>query len=86
MSLRIELIEPEPGHFTVIVGDKFADHLGRDEALAVVAGALFCNTTAPPFLKTYREWAWWDQQYRQPRGQPFKPEALLSWRGAGVPK
>ena len=84
MSLRIELLEPEPGHFTVVVGDRFADHLMRDEALAVVAGALFCNTHEPPFLKTYEQWARWDQRYRQPEGQPFKPHAIITWRGAGV--
>lgn len=81
MPLHIELIEPEPGHFTLIVGDKFADHLSRDEALAVVAGALFCNTSAPPFLKTYAEWAWWDTRYNQPNQQPFQPAALLAWNG-----
>lgn len=81
-GLRIELLEPEPGTFTVIVGDLFADNLGRDEALAVVAGALFCNTKAPPFLKTYREWSFWDERYRQPDRKPFKPAALLAWNGS----
>lgn len=82
MKLHVELFEPQPGHFTVIVGDKFADHLCRDEALAVVAGALYCNTSAPPFLKTYAEWARWDQRFRQPDRQPFKPAALLTYQGA----
>jgi hypothetical protein len=82
VSLHVELLEPEPGHFTVIVGGKFADHLCRDEALAVVAGALYCGTSAPPFLKSYSEWARWDQRYRQPAGQPFKPAALLTYQGA----
>ncbi len=81
-GLRIELLEPEPGHFTVIVGQRFADHLFRDEALAVVAGALFCNTREPPFLKTYDEWARWDERYRQPDRRPFRPAALLSWNGS----
>lgn len=81
-GLHVEILEPEPGNFTVIVGDLFADHLCRDEALGVVAGALFCNTKPPPYLKTYSEWSLWDQRYRQHDQKPFLPAALLNWNGS----
>lgn len=80
-KIRIELIEVEPNYFTVIVGDRFADQLCRDEALGVIAGALFCKTKEPPFLKTYAQWSAWDQRYRH-NGQQFQPAALLAWNGA----
>lgn len=83
MTLRLELFETDPGYFTVILGDKFADHLGRDEALAVVAGALFCNMQAPPFLHTYEQWSAWRQHYGTPGRQPFKPAGLLTYRQQG---
>ncbi len=79
VPLRIELIETEPGHFTVIAGDRFADHLMRDEALGVIAAALFSGGGAAPYLKTYEQWSAWDAKYRSP--QP-KPAALLTWNNA----
>ena len=80
MSLHIEMFETAPGQFTVILGDLFADRLGRDEALAVVAGALFCGTAAPPFVRTYECWSAWQERYCDRK--PFRPAALLSWNRA----
>lgn len=81
MPLHIELIEPEPGHFTVIVGGRFADHLCRDEALGVVAAALYAGATGLPYLRTYEEWEYWDRKYRR-SGEAFAPAALLTWHGS----
>lgn len=77
--LHIELLEPEPGWFTVIVGDRFADKLGRDEALGVVAAALFAGTRGLPYVRTYEQWADWDLRFRCNEFKP--PIALLSWNG-----
>lgn len=84
MPLHIELIEPEQGHFTVIVGGRFADHLCRDEALGIVAAALFGGQQGPlPYLRTYEQWDYWDREYRR-KGAAFVPAALLTWRGKEV--
>lgn len=76
---HIELFEPEPGHFTVICGGKFADRLCRDEALGVIAAALFCGAIRPPYLHTYAEWDRWDRHYGSQTRQPIT--ALLAWSG-----
>ena len=78
-SLHIELIESEPGNFTVIVGGLFADMLCRDEALGVIAAALFVGQTRLPYLKSYVEWDFWNRKYRA--GNHQAPAALLSWNG-----
>lgn len=78
-SLHIELIESEPGNFTVIVGGLFADMLCRDEALGAIAAALFAGQTRLPYLKTYAEWDVWNRKYRADNHQT--PAALLSWNG-----
>lgn len=81
MTTHLELFETEQGHFTVIVGGVFADHLGRDEALGVVASVLFAGTKGVPYLKTYEQWSWWQERYRHRDTPPFRPAALLSWNG-----
>ena len=82
MAMSIELIQTEPGLFTVIAGDRFADHLARDEALGVVAALLFGGAHCPPYLKSYAEWHRWQQRYSLDK--PAAPVALLSWRGASA--
>ena len=79
-GLRLELIESESGFFSVIVGDRFADMLCRDEALGVIAAALFGGHGQMPYLKTYEMWTWWDRKYRSATRR--EPVALLSWYGA----
>lgn len=78
MPLHIELIEVERGGFTVLAGDRFADRLGRDEALAVIAALLFSGIT-PPYLYTYVQWDAWHRRYCSDSVQPIT--ALLSWNG-----
>lgn len=70
---RIELIQTEPGYFTVIVDDKFAHMCSRDEALGVVAAVLFGGTPAP-FLKSYAQWDGWQILYDE---DPVEPVALI---------
>lgn len=78
--LRLELLETEPGSFTVICDGQFADRLCRDEAMGVLAGALFCNTQRPPFLKTYAQWDAWNRRYALPTDNHRAPVALLTMR------
>lgn len=47
-------IEEIDGLFLVRSGDKFADHLTKDEALGVVASALF-SPHGPMFVRTYEQ-------------------------------
>ena len=77
MALHVELIETESGFFSVIVGDRFADMLARDEALGVIAAALFGGRGQLPYLKDYVTWDWWDRKYRSATRR--EPVALLSW-------
>lgn len=49
--LRIEMYQIGEGGFTVIVGDLIAHELARDEALGVIAWALFGPEKAHPFLR-----------------------------------
>lgn len=81
MALHIELIETGPKYFTVICGERFADHLACDEALGVVAAALFGGQQHLPFLKTYVEWDQWDRLYRADGRRPVA--ALLAWNRWG---
>lgn len=57
----IELVEGEHG-WTVIVGGNFADGLGPDEALWVVA-TLLAGGDRPRWLKSYAAWHAWREQY-----------------------
>ena len=52
--MNLELFETTPGFFTVIVNGKFADMCTRDEALGVVASALFSKR--PIFVRSYESW------------------------------
>lgn len=47
-------IEEVDGLFLVRSGDKFADHLTKDEVLGVVASALF-SPSGPIFVRTYEQ-------------------------------
>lgn len=78
MPLHIELIEVEHGGYTVLAGERFADHLCRDEALGVIAGLLFSGIT-PPYLRTYEQWAAWQRRHTRAGLQPIT--ALLTWNG-----
>lgn len=53
---RIVIERREANDFFVRVDDSFADHLGIDEAIGVVASALF-SAGRPLFVRTYAEWA-----------------------------
>lgn len=77
MSMRIEINEDEEGgYFTVVVNGQFADMLGRDEALGVVAHALFSNVMRAPYLQSYAGWDAWNRRYRVDESKP--PIALLA--------
>ena len=52
--MKIELIKTS-GTWFVAVDDKIADELSNDEALAVVAQALFSGAS-PRYVKTKSEW------------------------------
>jgi hypothetical protein len=74
--VKLELLEPQPGRYTVIVdGYGFADQLCRDEALGVVAACLF--GAKPPYLHTYEQWVAWERKYRHPDEPYPQPAALL---------
>lgn len=76
---RIELIDTGKG-WTVIVGGMFADHLCDDEALGVVAAAIYSNRPRLPYVRTYAEWVDWELRFRG--GDPVvPPAALLTWNG-----
>lgn len=47
-------IDPESGH-TVIVDDRIADRLTKDEALGVVASVLFGGAQQPMFVRTVEQ-------------------------------
>ncbi len=79
MQRRIELIETRPGDWTVIAGERFADRLCDDEALGVVAAAIYGHRQRLPYVKDYAEWVWWQQRYMKETFTP--PVALLSWNG-----
>ena len=55
--MRMEIIETEHNVFSVRVNDMVADRLTKDEALGVVASALFSDQ--PIFEKPYKEWVEW---------------------------
>jgi hypothetical protein len=78
--LKIELFQTaEPG-FTVIVGDRFADGLCPDEALGVVASALFGSGAPHPYLKTYEQWHAYGVRYREWKA----PVALIEHMPCGA--
>lgn len=51
--IRIEIIEIEDYGFTICMGDQIALWCGRDEALGVVAAALFSSPEKIPYLRSY---------------------------------
>ena len=61
------------GGWTVIVDDLFAEGLGKDEALGVVASALF--SCKPIFVCSYEEWVqqtrWWNRFENTPSKAPL---------------
>ena len=64
--MKIEMRSEGPkGTWTVVVDDLFADHLAPDEALGVVAAALFSGSPKKhPFLRSYESWLWFEKRYR----------------------
>jgi len=50
--MKIELFQTLRGFYTVIVDDQFADMLTKDEALGVIASALF-GSGKPIFVRSY---------------------------------
>ena len=82
--MHIEVLKVD-GSFTVIVDGKFADHLCPDEALGVVAAAIFSGFTRIPYVKSYEEWDRWERKYRC-KVEPLPPIAgLLTWNGRPAP-
>jgi hypothetical protein len=77
--MNLELIETERGYFTVIIGARFADMLGRDEALGVIAAFLFNPEKMPPYLMTYERWVKQAQAWRS-SSRWEEPVALLEMR------
>lgn len=62
---HLEMFFTEEGYLTVIVDGRFADHLCLDEALGVVASALFSGRKELPYLKTYEQWDAADKHFRR---------------------
>ena len=77
---QLEMFFTEEGHLTVIVDGRFADHLCVDEALGVVASALFSGRKELPYLKTYEQWDAQDKFFRRREPQP-KIAGFLSHGG-----
>lgn len=70
--LKLELIETADNCYTVIVGDVFADGLCIDEALGVVASALF-RPDRILYVKTYEQ----QQRWRDSVGLGVEPVAAI---------
>lgn len=80
--MHLELIQTERGYFTVIVDGQFADRLCPDEALGVVAAAIYRGCTRLPYVQSYEQWDRFDQRYRH-KDDPRPPTAgLLTWNGS----
>lgn len=73
--MKIEILQTGDNDYTVIVDDKFADRLCVDEALGVVASALFTNKV-PLFIKTYEAWHYLQKRY----GRIEEPIGLLEFK------
>lgn len=58
----IEITPSVGGGFTAIVDGKFAEGLTPDEALGVVASALF--GPYPIYVRTYEEWYRWREKWQ----------------------
>ena len=73
--MKIEIERRDANDYYVRVDDWFADRLGVDEALGVVASALFRTTGRPLFVRSYEEWAadpW--RRLDQPNIRGFLPK------------
>ena len=78
--MKIELVERRPGCFFVRIGDLFSDELGADEALGVIASALFNREAKPPYIGSYEDWFYWNKRYCPSNIQ--EPVALLENKSA----
>lgn len=79
MKDRIEIIPTDSNQFTVIVGGVFADRLTVDEALGVVASALFRPEKPPLYARSYEQWMRFNSKYNI--NPPVNPIALLTCFG-----
>lgn len=79
---RIELIEVAPHNWTVIVDGQFADRLCDDEALGVVAAAIYGHRDRLLYVRDYAAWVWWQRRYMSESFSP--PVGLISWSGRPV--
>ena len=70
----------DPQNLTVIVDGRFVDHLCLDEALGVVASALFSGRDDLPYVKTYAAWDAWDKHFRR-GGTPVQIAGFLTCGG-----
>lgn len=57
--MKITLERTESTGWLVVCGDRFASHLGADEALGIFAAALF-GSGRLPYLRTYEETRFFD--------------------------
>lgn len=76
MPHSIEIIKAEHG-WTVIAGDRFANSLGPDEALWVIATLLRGGDEVPRYMKNYEEEMAWRSRYCKTNDPPVPPVALL---------
>jgi hypothetical protein len=74
--MKIELIVTDEGIFVSVDGE-FADQLGHDEALGVVAAALFSGRRIP-YVRSYESWTRWNERYGTHRLEPV--QALIEDR------
>ena len=75
---RIEILMTGDNSYTAVVDGLFADHLIKDEALAVVAAALFSDHSLPPFVRSYESWDWWQRRYSPHDYTPPDERLLLT--------
>ena len=57
-ELAIKVVKNKEGDWGVRIGEKYDEHLGRGEALEVVAMALFTGDIHP-YLRTESKWKDW---------------------------
>jgi hypothetical protein len=83
LASPIEIIEVREefgsASFTVVYGGRFADRLGRDEAVGLVNSLFFGADGVVPYLHTYAQWL--EQQCRYHADEQPKIAGLLTYRG-----
>lgn len=81
--MHIELLKTSDAGYTVIVDGLFCDLLAPDEALGVVAAAIFAGVKRVPYVRSYAEWDRWERKYHtRPEDQRPPLAGLLTWNGS----